>query len=286
MQLDSVPSQHGLKGPDKLALLTSHVDVWRLRLDDPAVGETRHAISESKGVLSLDELNRAARFHFERDCARFVRCRAALRGLLARYLDIAPADIRFSYNASGKPEVAPDQNPGRLRFNVSHSENTALIAVGPVDDLGVDIEKVRVEVNTADLAERFFSARERKALRELPQPLRLLAFYACWTRKEAFLKAMGDGLGFPLSDFSVSVHPDVEPRVEEIQGDAEAGREWSLIDLSAVNTGRLETPESAISETGIDGTDVAARGLPATESYRSALAIKRGVVAVRSCSLF
>ena len=202
----------------------SRVDVWRLFLD-------KSSSPDSGNVLSFDEMARANRFHFDKDRTHFVRCRSALRSLLAGYLGISAAEIGFEYLASGKPQLAPEQNPRRLQFNVSHSGNMALIAVGSNLSLGVDIEKIREDVDTASLAERFFSARERAGLRALPVHLRVAGFFACWTRKEAFLKAIGTGLSFPLADFSVSTHPDVDPQLEEVQGDTEAGRLWFLSDL-------------------------------------------------------
>ena len=208
---------------------TSRVDVWRVGLDEPA-----KAGSEA-GVLSTDEIARANRFHFERDRIHFTRCRSALRKLLAGYLAIPAAEIGFEYLSSGKPQLAAEQNPRALQFNVSHSANMALIAFGSEHRLGVDIEEIRVDVDTNSLAERFFSLRERDGLRALPDHLRVPGFFACWTRKEAFLKATGDGLSFPLADFSVTTHPDLNPELEEIRGNSEAGKQWSLADLSAVD---------------------------------------------------
>ena len=209
-----------------------HVHVWQLRLDDDRVSQAISKISTARGgLLSPDELARAARFHFEKDRIRFARCRSALRLLLARFLNIAPEKIRFSYTAKEKPEVSADQNSQSLRFNLSHSDNMAVIAVGVGAAIGVDIERMRENVNTANLAERFFSPREREGIRSLPENLRFQAFYACWARKEAFLKANGEGLSFPLSDFSVSVHPEMTPLIQEIKGDANSARNWSLIDL-------------------------------------------------------
>jgi 4'-phosphopantetheinyl transferase len=137
----------------------------------------------------------------------------------------------MSYGPS-KPQLVAEQNPRALQFNVSHSGNIALIAVGSEHPLGVDIEKIRGDVDTAALAERFFSPRERCELRALPDHFRLPAFYACWTRKEAFLKATGDGLSFPLADFSVTTHPDVDPVLEEIRGNREDPKQWFLTDLN------------------------------------------------------
>jgi 4'-phosphopantetheinyl transferase len=215
-------------------LLAGHVDVWRLSLDAAQLpGELSLLLEEQGQALSPDELARASRFHFDRDRVRYARCRTALRLLLARYLNVAPPQIRFTYTPAGKPEVAPDQNSRQLRFNVSHSHDMALIAVGVQDDLGVDIEKIRPGVKAAELSERFFSRSERAALHSLPEAMRASAFYSCWARKEAFLKAIGQGLGFPLEDFSVSVHPEGQPRIEEVKGDPDAQHQWSLVDLDA-----------------------------------------------------
>lgn len=217
------------QAPSQPSFPTGRVDLWRLRLDEPL-----KAGSEAS-VLSSDEMARASRFHFEKDQLHFTRCRSALRGLLAGYLAIPAAEIRFEYLASAKPQLAAEQNPRALQFNVSHSAGMALIAVGSEHRLGVDIEKIRSDVDTASLAERFFSLRERAGLQALPDHLRVPGFFACWTRKEAFLKATGDGFSFPLADFSVTTHPDLDPRLEDIKGNTEAGKQWFLADLSVVD---------------------------------------------------
>jgi 4'-phosphopantetheinyl transferase len=108
----------------------------------------------------------------------------------------------------------------------------ALIAFGMAHGVGVDIEKIRADVDTAALSERFFSLRERAGLKQLAEELRVPGFFACWTRKEAFLKATGEGLSFPLADFSVSTHPDRGAELEEIKGNVEAGKQWFLADLA------------------------------------------------------
>ena len=220
------PATSWSEAPSPPTIPIGRVDVWRVRLDAPPM-----AGSEGN-VLSPDEIARASRFHFEKDRIHFTRCRSALRGLLAGYLAIPAAEIRFEYLASAKPQLAAEQNPRALQFNVSHSAGMALIAVGSEHRLGVDIEKIRSDVDTALLAERFFSLRERAGLQALPEHLRVPGFFACWTRKEAFLKAIGDGLSFPLADFSVTTHPDLDPELEEISGNTEAGKQWFLADLS------------------------------------------------------
>jgi 4'-phosphopantetheinyl transferase len=216
------------QGPSTPPFPSGRVDVWKVSLDAPGNADCE------AGILSADEIARANRFHFENDRKHFIRCRSALRSLLAGYLAIPAIDIRFEYLAGGKPQLATGQNPHALQFNVSHSANMALIAVGSERRLGVDIEKIRSDVDTAALAERFFSPRERAGLRALPDRLRVPAFYACWTRKEAFLKATGDGLSFPLADFSVTTHPDLDPELEEIRG-TDARKQWLLADLRAVD---------------------------------------------------
>jgi 4'-phosphopantetheinyl transferase len=216
------------KQPGNAGVPTGRVDVWSVRLDEPA-----RAGSEVV-VLSPDEVARASRFHFEKDRIHFTRCRSALRALLSEYLEIPAAEIRFEYLTSGKPQLAAEQNPSVLQFNVSHSANMALIAVGSEHRLGVDIEKIRGDVDITTLAERFFSLRERAGLQALPEHLRVPGFFACWTRKEAFLKATGEGLSFPLADFSVTTHPDLDPELEEIKGSTDDGKRWFLADLSVV----------------------------------------------------
>jgi 4'-phosphopantetheinyl transferase len=155
--------------------------------------------------------------------------------LTGEYLEIPAADVRFEYLANGKPEVEASQNPRALQFNVSHSGDLALIAFCARHPIGIDIEKVREAVDTGSLAERFFSMRERESLKSLPEHLRTAGFFACWTRKEAFLKSTGVGLSFPLSDFSVTTNPDADGRVEEIKGRAEAGDQWFLADLAVAD---------------------------------------------------
>jgi 4'-phosphopantetheinyl transferase len=209
---------------------SGRIDVWTLRLDEPAT-----AAGSGPSVLSPDEIARASRFHFEKDRIHFARCRSALRRLLAGYLAIPAAEVRFEYLASGKPQLAAAQNPRALQFNVSHSAGIALVAIASERRLGVDVEKIRADVDTPSLAERFFSLRERAGLKALPDHLRLPGFFACWTRKEAFLKATGEGLSFPLADFSVTTDPGLDPVLEEIRGNSEAGQQWSLADLSIVD---------------------------------------------------
>lgn len=218
-----------MRARDSIGLSIDRVDIWRVRLDEPP------STGSAANTLSADEVVRASRFHFEKDRLHFTRCRSALRELLARYLAIPAAEIRFEYQTTGKPQLPAEQNPLALQFNVSHSASKALIAIGVERRLGVDIEMIRADVEITSLADRFFSPRERDGLQALPNHLRVPGFFACWTRKEAFLKATGAGLSFPLADFSVTTNPDRNPELEEIKGDTEAGKQWLLKDIAVVD---------------------------------------------------
>src|ERR1039458_3788467 len=121
------------EAPSTPTFPTSRVDVWRVRLDEPA--KARFEAS----ALSPDEIVRASRFHFEKDRIYFTRCRSALRSLLAGYLAIPATEIRFEYLTSGKPQLAAEQHPRALQFNVCHSAGMRRIAIGVVQKLGVDI---------------------------------------------------------------------------------------------------------------------------------------------------
>jgi len=200
-----------------------------VRLDEPAVA------GAETSLLSADEILRAGRFHFEKDRLHFSRCRSALRQVLSGYLQTPAAEVRFEYLAGGKPQLVTEQNPHSLQFNVAHSAGVALIAVGSESRLGVDIEKIRSDVDTASLAERFFSLRERVGLQSLPDHLRVQGFFACWSRKEAFLKATGEGLSFPLADFSVTTHPNLEAALEEVRGNVQARKAWFLADIRVMD---------------------------------------------------
>ncbi len=146
-------------------------------------------------LLSPDELARAARFHFPRDRSRFILCRGRLREILSAHLKKNPAEIEFTYNARGKPETAG------VHFNLSHSGGFAIVAVSAVRRIGVDIERIDARFAHENIPERFFSPGEVVALRSLPDSAQLDAFFKIWTRKEAYIKALGAGLSHPLASF-------------------------------------------------------------------------------------
>jgi len=210
----------------ELTFPSDRIDIWRVPLDPHELPG-----QDLRDILTLDEVARASRFHFEKDRGRYIRGRATLRILLGQYLDMPPGEIRFQYENHGKPEIALPHDSGSLRFNVSDSGGLALIAVGSERAIGVDIEKVRPLPDLLDIARRFFSAREVQAILAISENKRQEAFFACWTRKEAFLKATGIGLLYPLSEFSVSVDPDGAAELCEVKGNRDITSHWFLADV-------------------------------------------------------
>jgi 4'-phosphopantetheinyl transferase len=212
------------------ALRAHEPHVWRAWLD---LAEPRLAALHE--TLSADERARAARFHDERDCNHFIAARGLLRELLGYYLERAPACVRFAYGARGKPFLAGleaararmssdarwEKTPldEELRFNISHSYGLGLFAFARGAEIGVDVEQVRPEVASAEIAERFFSPHELAAQHTLPNAQRAEGFFNCWTRKEAYLKARGNGLSIPLGSFDVTLAPGEPARLLEVRAE-------------------------------------------------------------------
>jgi 4'-phosphopantetheinyl transferase len=216
-----IPPGVGVAEP---ALLAADVDIWSFPLD---VEPPRLAALQA--ALSLDENERAERFVFPLHRDRFRAGRGQLREILARYLRVAPSAVAFAYGPEGKPRLAGEAG---VRFNLSHSEHEAVVAVARDREVGIDIESVRATVECERLARRFFSPAETAAVLALPVPARAPAFYAYWTCKEAFLKAKGGGLNIPLDEFEVSVDPGSARIVWTAWDPSDAAR-WSLSVLPA-----------------------------------------------------
>jgi 4'-phosphopantetheinyl transferase len=176
--------------------------------------------------LSPDERRRAAAFHFERDRRRFAAARGILRELLGRYLGVDSSALVFVYGSHGKPALASPWEG--LRFNVSHSGGLALFAFATGQDVGVDIEQERPLPEMDSIAERHFSPLENAALQLLAEPERRRAFFRCWTRKEAFIKAIGDGLSHALDSFDVTVAASEPARLLRVAGEPDASRRFRL----------------------------------------------------------
>jgi 4'-phosphopantetheinyl transferase len=202
------------------------IQVWRISLTGKFDAEIR--LNE---FLSAAEHLRASHFHFAPDRRRFIIRRAVLRQLLAAILKTEPQAIRLEFGTHGKPFVAGQAGADGLRFSCSHSADWALIALTRGSELGVDLEQRRPVVDTEDLARNFFSPVEINELVGLSPELRLAGFFDCWTRKEAFVKAIGLGLSYPLNGFSVSLSPNQPATLLEVADDIEASKKWRLISL-------------------------------------------------------
>jgi 4'-phosphopantetheinyl transferase len=212
---------------ETLKLGNEDVQVWRAGLERP-LGQ----IEYFRQMLTPDELSRADRFYFQKDRNHFIVARAVLRTILGRYLNIDPHQLRFRYSFYGKPSLAKEYDGDQLRFSVSHSHGMALFAVACCRELGVDIERIRPDVATEHIAEQFFSPREVATLRALPADRQIEAFFNCWTRKEAYIKARGEGLSLPLNQFDVSLTPGEPATLLNVQGDMSEVSRWSLQELN------------------------------------------------------
>jgi 4'-phosphopantetheinyl transferase len=200
------------------------VHVWPVSL----YGEDS-VVERFQGLLASDEMDRAERFRFARLRRSFILARGALRILLGRYLNAAPGDIEFSYGPKGKPALRTDH---RLQFNASHSGDVALFAFTMDCEIGVDVEAIRTMPDIEDVAKRFFCAEETEDLLSLPPDQREQGFFLCWTRKEAYIKATGDGLSTPLDAFRVTLHPDAAAGMIHLERDPIAAQAWTLQDLT------------------------------------------------------
>lgn len=213
--------------PRFLTLSDNQVHVWRINLNiSPEQVQTYH------NTLSSDEKSTAARFYFQNDRDQYIVARGALRTILSRYLDIAPDEIQFSYSSLGKPTLTNSLGIEIVNFNVSHSHKMALVGVTRGRQLGIDLEYIQKDFACEEIAKRVFSPQEIATLDDLPRDLKHEAFFNCWTRKEAYIKARGLGLSYPLNQFEVSLIPGEPAQLIKVNGDDffEASR-WSLQEL-------------------------------------------------------
>ncbi|WP_299119090.1 4'-phosphopantetheinyl transferase superfamily protein [uncultured Winogradskyella sp.] len=184
-----------------------------------------NAFNKYHNLLSDDEKERASRFKFFKDKRCYVVTKGILRLLSGQYLNKDAKAIKFEYEKYGKPKFKHKTN---LNFNVSHSGDLAIIGFIYDHTIGVDIEKIKNDFDTFDIASKFFSKQEINALREIPTQQQHLAFYRCWTRKEAFIKAKGSGLSFPLNEFSVSLDSDLDAEVLWTKWNTGEKHQWKL----------------------------------------------------------
>ena len=212
--------------PLDLTLDLGEIHVWRVSL-----AQTESCLQSLQQTLSTDELAKADRFRFPKDRSQFIVSRGALRAILSRYINISSHILRFDYNPYGKPSLIVAQGGNTLRFNLSHSRGMALIAITKNRDIGVDIEGINPNFSCLEIAEKFFSPLENSVLRSLPEHLQATAFFTCWTRKEAYIKAVGKGLSIPLNQFDVSLAPGEPAALLNVEENPEEASKWSLIEL-------------------------------------------------------
>jgi len=211
---------------DTLPLGDQEVHVWLAPLR-----ATSATILDLWDTLGADEKQRALRFRFQKDCDRFIVARGLLRAILGRYLNRIPGQIEFEYNEFGKPSVL--QSPGGrvVDFNLSHTDELALFAFTRCGPVGVDIERMRTDLISESVAEQFFSIKEQSDLKRLSLGERDRAFFNCWTRKEAFVKARGQGLSLPLDQFDVSVLPDEDVTLLDVRDSETDAANWTLREI-------------------------------------------------------
>jgi 4'-phosphopantetheinyl transferase len=208
-----------LPAPKKLDLLLNDVHIWRINLNSDEL-----QLQFFRETLSSDEIARAERFYFPEHRQRFMAGRGTLRAILGQYLDIAPKQVEFEYQPRGKPLLAAKFADKGLLFNLSHSQDLALLGISYQHQIGVDLEYIRTMSDLEGLAKRFFSAREYEYLRLLSLAQQQQIFFRYWTCKEAYLKATGDGL-VQLEEIEIDLTPN-QPSKLLVSGD------WSLRELT------------------------------------------------------
>lgn len=213
--------------PCDFELPDNEVQVWRAMLDRPL---SRVQILHQ--TLSEDEQQRAARFYFDHDRQHYIVARGLLRALLGHYLKVEPAQLRFTYNAYGKPRLVGQPDQPSLSFNLSHSGGFVLYAFARNRTVGIDVEQMRTNLDYEQMAEHVFSPYERQEFCRLAAEQKPDGFFNAWTRKEAYIKARGLGLALPLDQFDVSLHPDQPARLLKTHSEPLAAEQWSLCALT------------------------------------------------------
>lgn len=207
--------------PPQVTLAQNEVHVWRVWLSRPAA-----AAAALWPLLADEEQARARAFHFERHRLPFIVARGMLRRILSGYVGIPPEQLAFAYGPQGKPALrGADEG---LQFNLSHSQELALLAVTRLPAVGIDIEWMRPLDDMMGIAAHFFAAGERARLAGMPAAQRHHAFFQCWTRKEAYIKGIGEGLSRPLDQFEVAFGPQEPARLLSVAADPTDVQRWSL----------------------------------------------------------
>lgn len=205
------------------ANLKDEIHVWVASLNQP-----NRSLALLDKTLSIDERQRAERFFFERDRRRFIAGRGILRVILGRYLDLPPRQIQFQYSANGKPYLSVKFHPCLIEFNLSHSSELALYALTCHRQIGIDIEALQPMPQAEEIAGQFFSENECTSILRLPKALRTKRFFELWTCKEAYIKALGEGLSHPLNQFEIAQISNNTKSIVDLTQSLEESRAWSI----------------------------------------------------------
>jgi len=216
--------------PIRLELKQNQVHIWRAMLE-----VTSAVLGRIEKVLSRDEIARANRFFFVRDRQRFIVARGFLRAIIGLYLECPPTVLRFDYGEHGKPFLSDSDAKSDMNFNLAHSAGLAIFGFTRKRAIGIDLEEIRHDIDADEIAKHFFSPNESHRLLSVPPIARTEAFFNCWTRKEAFIKAKGIGMSLPLDQFDVGFLPLEPARLLETKWDQDECWRWSL---RAIDVGR------------------------------------------------
>ncbi len=212
-----------------IILNENKIYIWKINLEN-----SKYNPGDLLQILSEDEISQADRITSPAGQNRFIIGRGYLRIILGACIKTDPGKIQYTYNSFGKPFLSPaHRNP--VRFNLSNSRSTALIAVSKGYEIGIDLEYIKTNRDFERLADRYFHRRETADLMKLPRTERIEAFYNCWCRKEAYIKARGMGMAIPLDQFRVSVNPDEPPLLLSTEHDPGAYQCWGLKQISPGN---------------------------------------------------
>lgn len=198
------------------------IHIWQIELDS-----YQTKIPEMMLMLSHEERYQAQQFRFVQDQQRYVISHGCLRMILGQYLHIAPQEVQLGVQAAGKPVVKFPKQPV-IHFNLTHAGQLAAVAVSE-KPVGVDIEQIDHNMRFDEVVPQFMSVHEQAIFRRLPMNLKATAFYCCWTRKEAYVKALGKGLGYPIKQVTVSLSQQIEPWKDEYDPDEQ--KKWHMFHL-------------------------------------------------------
>jgi 4'-phosphopantetheinyl transferase len=212
--------------PDHITLGRDDIHVWRAPLS-----QATSMVEALLNTLTPDERHRAERYYRQQDRERFIVARGVLRTILAGYLNLSSVQVSFTYSSYGKPDLTETINSGGLRFNVSHSNELVLYVITREREVGIDVEFIREDFASLEIAEHFFSEKEIATLRTLPASVHTTAFFNCWTRKEAYIKALGEGLSHPLHQFEVSLRPGEPAALLRTGDDPQEASCWDIYEL-------------------------------------------------------